>query len=350
MRGCSTAMRSASCPRPSSAAGSIRRSRRSGWRRRRASASSSRPIRTSGCANCCSNPTSTRWRAPTRRAPPGRRWRRSPRRRRGRSNCSTPSCRSVGEARRSARCCSPTASCSASSRSRGGPRAGRRAAARAFIEGLAEGQYVVHIEHGVGIYRGLITLNTSGAAREYLLIEYAGADKLYVPVDQTDRVAPFQAGGTDPTVHKLGGGEWARTKSRVKKAVLDLADDLIKLYAARETAIRPSYGEDSPWDNALADSFPYEETVDQRRAIGEVTRDLEASEPMDRLLVRRCRLRQDGGCAARRLQGRQCGEAGRHPRADDRACAAALPDLPPAPRRLPDSYRDALAAPHRPRE
>ncbi|MGI8855028.1 MAG: transcription-repair coupling factor, partial [Thermomicrobiales bacterium] len=165
-------------------------------------------------------------------------------------------------------------------------RPARRAqsAARAFVEGLEEGQYVVHIEHGVGVYRGLVTLTTSGAAREYLLIEYAGADKLYVPVDQTDRVAPFQAGGTEPTVHKLGGGEWARTKSRVKRAVLDLADDLIKLYAARETAVRPSYGEDSPWDAALADSFPYEETVDQQRAIGEVTRDLESSEPMDRLL------------------------------------------------------------------
>ncbi|MDQ6601540.1 MAG: DEAD/DEAH box helicase, partial [Chloroflexota bacterium] len=157
-------------------------------------------------------------------------------------------------------------------------------AAHAFIEGLEEGQYVVHIEHGVGVYRGLITLTTSGAAREYLLIEYAGADRLYVPVDQTDRVAPYQAGGNDPTVHKLGGGEWARMKSRVKKAVLDLADDLVKLYAVRETAERPSYGEDTPWDNALADSFPYEETADQQRAINEVRRDLEESEPMDRLL------------------------------------------------------------------
>jgi len=157
-------------------------------------------------------------------------------------------------------------------------------AARTFVEGLEEGQYVVHIEHGVGIYRGLVTLTTSGAAREYLLIEYAGADRLYVPVDQTDRVAPYQAGGTEPTVHKLGGGEWARTKSRVKKAVLDLADDLVKLYAARETATRPSYGEDTPWDDALADSFPYEETADQQRAITEVQRDLEETEPMDRLL------------------------------------------------------------------
>jgi len=157
-------------------------------------------------------------------------------------------------------------------------------AARTFVEGLEEGQFVVHIEHGVGVYRGLVTLTTSGAAREYLLIEYAGADRLYVPVDQTDRVAPYQAGGNDPTVHKLGGGEWARMKSRVKKAVLDLADDLVKLYATRETAERPSYGEDTPWDNALADSFPYEETADQQRAINEVRRDLEETEPMDRLL------------------------------------------------------------------
>jgi len=162
-------------------------------------------------------------------------------------------------------------------------RSGR--AARSFIQGLAEGQYVVHIEHGVGVYRGLVTLSTSGAEREYLLIEYAGEDRLYVPVDQTDRVAPYQAGGTEPTVHKLGGGEWTRTKGRVRRAVLDLADDLVKLYAKRETVTRPSYGPDTNWDHALTDSFPYEETVDQARAIGEVTTDLEGDEPMDRLLV-----------------------------------------------------------------
>ncbi len=158
-------------------------------------------------------------------------------------------------------------------------------AARSFIQGLTEGQYVVHIEHGVGIYRGLVTLSTSGAEREYLLIEYAGEDRLYVPVDQTDRVAPYQAGGTEPTVHKLGGGEWTRTKGRVRRAVLDLADDLVKLYAKRETVTRPSYGPDTNWDHALTDSFPYEETADQARAIGEVTTDLEGDEPMDRLLV-----------------------------------------------------------------
>ncbi len=158
-------------------------------------------------------------------------------------------------------------------------------AARSFITGLAEGQFVVHIEHGVGIYRGLVTLTTSGAEREYLFIEYAGEDRLYVPVDQTDRVAPYQSGGNDPTIHKLGGGEWARTKGRVRKAVLDLADDLVKLYAKRETVTRPSYGEDSPWDHALENSFPFEETADQHRAIAEVKDNLEGEEPMDRLLV-----------------------------------------------------------------
>lgn len=157
--------------------------------------------------------------------------------------------------------------------------------ARTFIAGLDEGQYVVHIEHGVGIYRGLVTLTTSGAEREYLHIEYAGGDNLYVPVDQTDRVAPYQAGGNEPTVHKLGSGEWARTKGRVRKAVLDLADDLIKLYAKRETVTRPAYGDDTSWDAALEDSFPYDETADQHRAITEVKSDLEGEEPMDRLLV-----------------------------------------------------------------
>jgi len=158
-------------------------------------------------------------------------------------------------------------------------------AARAFIEGLKEGEYVVHIKHGVGIYRGLVTLTTSGAEREYLLIEYATPDKIHVPVDQSDRVAPYQAGGAEPTLHKLNSGEWERTKGRVRKALLDIADDLIKLYAKRETVTRPSYGPDTNWDDALTDSFPFDETADQERAIGEVKGDLEKEEPMDRLLV-----------------------------------------------------------------
>jgi transcription-repair coupling factor (superfamily II helicase) len=150
---------------------------------------------------------------------------------------------------------------------------------------LTPGDYVVHVDYGVGIFRGLVRLEAGGVEREYLQIDYAKADRLYVPVDQTDRVARYSGGGVEPTLTRLGSGEWQQTRRRVRRAVREMAFELIQLYASRETARREPYGPDSTWDYELASSFPYTETRDQQTAIDAVRADLESTEPMDRLVV-----------------------------------------------------------------
>ena len=150
---------------------------------------------------------------------------------------------------------------------------------------LSPGDYVVHVDYGVGIYRGLVRLEAGGVEREYLQVDYAKADRLYVPVDQTDRVARYSGGGIEPTLTRLGSGEWQQTRRRVRRAVREMAFELIQLYASRETASRAPYGPDSTWDLELASSFPYVETRDQQAAIDAVRTDLESTEPMDRLIV-----------------------------------------------------------------
>lgn len=154
----------------------------------------------------------------------------------------------------------------------------------AFASSLTPGEYVVHIDHGVGRFTGLIRMDTNGVEREYLLLEYAKGDKLYVPIDQSDRVTRYSGGGIEPTLTKLGSGEWVRTKQRVRKAVREMAFELIQLYAVRESAGGHTFGPDAPWDMELAESFPYTETVDQQRAIDDVKHDLEHPKPMDRLV------------------------------------------------------------------
>jgi transcription-repair coupling factor (superfamily II helicase) len=150
---------------------------------------------------------------------------------------------------------------------------------------LKEGDYVVHIHHGIGRYRGLTKLSGPGGERDYLLIEYAGSDKLYVPVDQIDRVQKYiGVEGQEPTIHKLGGSEWARTTKRVKQATQEMAKELLELYAVRQTAEGYSYSPDTPWQQELESSFEYEETPDQLEAIQEIKQDLESPKPMDRLL------------------------------------------------------------------
>ena len=150
---------------------------------------------------------------------------------------------------------------------------------------LKEGDYIVHISHGIGYYRGITKLKTAGVEREYLLLEYAQNDKLYVPSDQIDRVQKYIGGeGTPPTVHRLGGSEWFRTTSKVKKAVQEMARELIELYAWRQALGGYAYGPDTPWQQEMESSFPFSETPDQLDAIYDVKRDLELTKPMDRLI------------------------------------------------------------------
>ncbi|MEU1815237.1 transcription-repair coupling factor [Streptomyces roseifaciens] len=154
---------------------------------------------------------------------------------------------------------------------------------------LQAGDYIVHEQHGVGRYIEMVQRTVQGATREYLLVEYAPAkrgqpgDRLYIPTDQLEQVTKY-VGGEAPTLHRLGGADWTKTKARAKKAVKEIAADLIKLYSARMAAPGHTFGADTPWQRELEDAFPYAETPDQLTTIAEVKEDMEKSVPMDRLI------------------------------------------------------------------
>ncbi len=150
---------------------------------------------------------------------------------------------------------------------------------------LKEFDHVVHIHHGVGLYRGLVKRKVETAEKDYLLVEYSGGDRLYVPADQIDRIQRYVGtDGNPPQVNKIGGQEWNRTKRKVKEQAKQMAGELIRLYAARQASQRPSYGPDTDWQDEMEDAFPYEETRDQLRAIQDVKKDLQGDKPMDRLI------------------------------------------------------------------
>ena len=148
---------------------------------------------------------------------------------------------------------------------------------------LAEGDLVVHEIHGIGRYAGMVDRELLGVHREYLIIEYAKADRLYVPSDQVDLVSKY-IGGESPRVNRLGSGEWSKTKSRVRRRAREIAQELVKLYAVRGRSSGYAFAADTPWQRELEDSFPYEETPDQLRAVDEVKDDMEQAVPMDRLV------------------------------------------------------------------
>jgi transcription-repair coupling factor (superfamily II helicase) len=154
---------------------------------------------------------------------------------------------------------------------------------------LTVGDYVVHEQHGVGRYLEMTSRTVQGAVREYLVIEYAPgkrgqpSDRLYVPTDQLDQVTRY-VGGEAPSLHRLGGADWAKTKGRARKAVREIAAELIRLYSARMASPGHAFGPDTPWQRELEDAFPYVETPDQLAAIDEVKRDMERPVPMDRLI------------------------------------------------------------------
>jgi len=167
------------------------------------------------------------------------------------------------------------------------PRAMRRVVPRDLLERLEPGDVVVHVDHGVARYDGLIRRPAAGAnseERDFLELHFAEKGRMWVPVEQIERVSRY-AGGDHPQLSKLGGGEWQRARTRVKKAVGDLARDLLLLYADRAKAHGRSFGEDTPWQSEMEAAFPYEETPDQARAAIDVKTDLEKALPMDRLVV-----------------------------------------------------------------
>ena len=163
-------------------------------------------------------------------------------------------------------------------RSEGGP--------EVVLSDLVPGSYVVHIDHGVARFAGTTTMgDLDEEEKEYLVLEYADTDKLYVPTDHLDRVSAY-VGPQDrqPSLTRLGSAEWSRVKERVKQDTLELARELLQLQAARHVATGHEFSPDTTWQQELEDSFPYEETPDQSRAIDEVKADMEQLKPMDRLI------------------------------------------------------------------
>jgi transcription-repair coupling factor (superfamily II helicase) len=151
------------------------------------------------------------------------------------------------------------------------------------FQDLKAGNYVVHHQHGVGRYEGMVKRAIGGVERDYLLISYKGGDKLYVPSDQIDALRQY-VGGEAPAMHKLGGSDFAKAKSRVKSEVRQIAQELVLLYQQRITAVGHAFSQDTPWQHEMEEAFPFVETPDQRTAIAEIKADMERTHPMDRLV------------------------------------------------------------------
>jgi transcription-repair coupling factor (superfamily II helicase) len=162
----------------------------------------------------------------------------------------------------------------------------RRSAAKAFLSDLRDlkvGDLVVHVDHGIGVFVGLKQIGVAENVQEFLELRYAGDDKLFVPVERLDLVQKY-TGATRPPIDRLGGTSWERAKTKVKKAMRDMAEELLKLYAARTAVPGHTFSADSHWQQEFEDAFEYELTPDQKTAIADIKRDMEAPTPMDRLL------------------------------------------------------------------
>ncbi len=155
---------------------------------------------------------------------------------------------------------------------------------RLMFSELRPGDLVVHETHGIGRFVGVEALTVQDNTRDYLLMEYLGGDRLYIPTDQLDRVQKYVGSDEEPKLSRLGGSEWQRQVSRAKSAVKELAFDLAKLYAARQDSKGFAFSPDSPWQRQLEERFPYTETPDQLQSLTQIKRDMESGRVMDRLL------------------------------------------------------------------
>ncbi len=155
---------------------------------------------------------------------------------------------------------------------------------REFTLDFAPEELVVHVDHGISRFKGMRLIETDGAHREYLELEYAEGDRLFVPVENLDRVQKYLGGEGQPTLHRLGTGDWTRARGRARKVVQDVAEDLLRIYSLREARPGIAFGPDTAWQEELEASFPYEETPDQVAALAEIKADMESDRPMDRLL------------------------------------------------------------------
>lgn len=167
-----------------------------------------------------------------------------------------------------------------------GERSNREVARVASYQDLKVGDYVVHVHHGIGKYLGVQSETILGVTRDYLVIQYEGTDRLKIPTEQIGQVQKYiGAEGHEPRLNKLGGTEWAKVKSRVKESIQEMAAELIRLAAIRESQPGHAFSPDTIWQRQFEDAFPYEETPDQLKAVEEIKRDMEQPHPMDRLLL-----------------------------------------------------------------
>ena len=157
--------------------------------------------------------------------------------------------------------------------------------AKLLIEDLQLGDYVVHESYGIGIFRGVTREIIDGVTREYILLQYAGTDRLYLPVDKLDLLHKYSSSEErEPRLNKLSGAEWERTRAKVASSIQDMAEDLLLLYAERQATQGFAFSKDTPWQAEFETDFPYQETPDQLQAIIEVKKDMEKRRPMDRLV------------------------------------------------------------------
>ena len=162
----------------------------------------------------------------------------------------------------------------------------RRAATKAFLSDLRDlktDDLIVHVDHGIGVFVGLKQIGVGAAMQEFLELHYAGDDKLFVPVERLDLVQKY-TGASRPPIDRLGGTSWERAKTKVKKAMRDMAEELLKLYAARRAVPGHTFSPDSHWQEEFEGAFAYDLTPDQKTAVADIKRDMESSTPMDRLL------------------------------------------------------------------
>ena len=166
---------------------------------------------------------------------------------------------------------------------------GRKSRLGAFISDfrdLKAGDFVVHVDHGIGRFEGLQTISSQGSEREFMLLLYSDDAKLFVPVERMDLVSRYSSGeATSPTLDRLGGIGWQKTKAKAKRAMRDMADELLRLYAERKLVRGHSFSPDAPWQHEFEDAFPFDLTVDQANAIEDVKTDMETATPMDRLII-----------------------------------------------------------------
>ena len=222
------------------------------------------------------------------------------------------------------------------------PRPRKRQSA-GFFEDLKPGNYVVHHQHGVGQYEGMVKRTIGGVERDYLLLAYKGGDKLYVPSDQIDALRQY-VGGETPSLHRLGGADFAKAKSRVRSAVREIAQELVVLYQKRVNAVGHAFGQRHAVADRDGGRVPVRRDTRSAKAIDDIKVDMERAVPDGPPAVRRRRLRQDRGRHPRRVQGDPGRQAGRRAGAHHAAGHAARQHVRRPLRRLPDPRRGAQSA------